>query len=329
MDTHVPSAPPESTPAGSTLLESTSWTRSGPVPPEPPAGSTPAPLDVADGRPPAFPFARFRQLRFGGRPHCPHCDGARVQRWGGFAGRRRYRCVACTRTFSDFTGTPLATLKRIECWPAFCHCMRQSLSVRRTARRLGVDKDTAFRWRHRLLGALRAADTRPLGATVTFHETWFAFSEKGQRVRDRPARRRAAFRRVDMTPVWVTVARDETGRTASAVVGLHRPSATDLAACLAPRLSRSAELVSATGPYGAPGVLAVRLEVRYRRADPRSPEVRAVRRYTLALRRWIARFRGVATRYLAHYLAWHRFLARDVCVPGDVMARSLLAARFP
>jgi transposase-like protein len=289
-----------------------------------------------------FPFDRFRRLRYGhGRPRCPHCDHTHVHRWGSFRGRRRYRCVACSRTFSDFTGTPLAHLKHIHRWPAFCATMPQGLSVRATARRLGVDKDTAFRWRHRLLAALAAADTGPLGtglrapcgpglaaglaagfaagfaagpglglsATVAFGETWFPLSEKGSRCLDRPPRRRAAFRREAQTPVWVFVARDGRGGTATGVVGLQRPRAPDLEAALGARLGPAAELVCPAGPYGAVGMLAARLDLPYRRAPGSEPELAPVRAYILDLRRWVRRFRGVATRYLDHYLAWHRLLA--------------------
>lgn len=44
--------------------------------------------------------------------------------------------------------------------------------------------------------------------------------------------------------------------------------------------------------------------------EPSGPRlaVSEVRDYILALRRWIRRFRGVATRYLDNHLAWHGIL---------------------
>jgi len=38
--------------------------------------------------------------------------------------------------------------------------------------------------------------------------------------------------------------------------------------------------------------------------------VRSVNRYDASLKGWIARFRGVATKYLANYLGWRRLLDR-------------------
>ena len=45
---------------------------------------------------------------------CPHCQRSRIQKWGGFAGRQRFRCRDCRRTFSTFTNTPLRWLKHPE-----------------------------------------------------------------------------------------------------------------------------------------------------------------------------------------------------------------------
>lgn len=292
---------------------------------------------MSNAAPPSFPFAHYRRLRFGSRrPSCPHCAARRVHCWGTFSGRRRYRCTACRRTFSDFTGTPLANLKLIDRWPAFGHCVLASLTVRQTAELLAVDKTTAFRWRHRLLHALDASDTRPLGMAVLVHETSFPYSEKGRRDLDRPPRRRSVFGRLDVPTAWVYVAADPGLRFASGVTGLHRPNAVDLRSALEPRLQPAAELASVFGPYGAAGLLAVRTHRAYRRVDRCSPEFAVVQRSITALRRWLRRFNGVATRYLSNYLAWHRYLqaaARGLLpAPGhlpDPPLGWLVAGTFP
>lgn len=285
---------------------------------------TPAPVP--------FPFEQYRRLRFGGdRPPCPHCAAGTIQRWGSFSGRRRYRCLACGRTFSDFTNTPLAHLKRIDRWPAFCRCMLRSLSVRRTASILELDKHTAFRWRHRILRVVRRSDVDPLGHWVCFDETWFPYSEKGQRSRAGRARGEPAGATYRVrTQVWVFVARDAVGRTASGVVGPRRPSAADLEAAMASRLLSGSQLLSPVGPYGAVARLADRIGASYRRAATYSGALRAVRDHIVVLRRWIRRFRGVATRYLNNYLAWHEILeAAGRAADSRAGLRRLLGACQP
>ena len=209
--------------------------------------------------------------------------------------------------------------------------MLLTLPVRQAALLLGVHKDTVFRWRHRLLAGLVATDLQPLGPTVTLHETWFPWSEKGSRSLSRAPRRRAAFHRHHITPAWVAIARDDAGRLAGGVVGAIRPMAADLARVLGDRLTRATTLASTIGPYGAPGILAVRLGLEYRREFPVDPAIVAIRGYTVQLRRWLRRFRGVATRYLDHYLAWHRFLVivDAMGVTRRDRRRSLLTGSFP
>ncbi|MGE5506984.1 MAG: transposase [Chitinophagales bacterium] len=110
-------------------------------------------------------------LRIGGpgerlTPACPHCRLARVQKWGRFDGRQRYRCTSCAKTFTETTGTPLAGLKRPDRWAQLERCLLASLSVRSSAEALGVHPSTAFRWRHRFLADLRTREkTRLAGVT--------------------------------------------------------------------------------------------------------------------------------------------------------------------
>ena len=84
---------------------------------------------------------------------CPDCQSTRIWRWGFKDGVQRFRCKDCGRTFNALTGTPLARLKRLDAWLAYCDALIAGLSVRKAALVVGVHKNTAFRWRHRMLTA--------------------------------------------------------------------------------------------------------------------------------------------------------------------------------
>lgn len=168
-----------------------------------------------------------------------------------------------------------------------------------------------------------------MGQLVAIGETWFQYSEKGSRTLDRPPRRRRIWHRCHATPVWVLVARDEAARVASAVVGLRRPDPGDIVAALGHRLSPGSELMSRYGWYGAPAVAADRLEIPHRNAGVTASEVVAVKFYAVRLHRWMRRFRGVATRYLANYLAWHRFVEAGTGVRERMIVAALSAGRPP
>jgi len=94
------------------------------------------------------------------KPSCPRCTCPRVQRWGSFSGRRRYRCTGCCRTFSDLTGTILARCRRPDAWTRYLEAMEDRLTLRAAARHAGIGLRTSFRWRHRILEASRVARPR-------------------------------------------------------------------------------------------------------------------------------------------------------------------------
>jgi transposase-like protein len=264
---------------------------------------------TGDQRPNAFPFEVFRATRFVRGVRCPRCQRAEVRRWGGFAGRRRYRCRSCGRTFSDFTGTPLAYLKRIDRWSGHCASVEETDTVREEAARLGVHRNTAFRWRHRLLDALHRRDATVLDGVVILRDTPFAHSEKGSRHVAAPRRRGWGTRGewLRARQAWVMTAHSQTGRVVSGVAGPLRPSAKDYQHLLAGRLSVGVRLASDRGLRG-PAVTSYLGSVhKYEPAHHFRKDREDAGRYIARLRGWIRRFHGVATKYLPHYLLWHRY----------------------
>jgi predicted RNA-binding Zn-ribbon protein involved in translation (DUF1610 family)/transposase-like protein len=88
---------------------------------------------------------------------CPHCADTHIHRWGKPAGSQRYRCRNCGRTFNALTGTACAGLRRAELWIDYRAAIVEQLSIRKAAKRCGIDPSTALRWRRRL-ATPRAAD---------------------------------------------------------------------------------------------------------------------------------------------------------------------------
>jgi hypothetical protein len=212
-------------------------------------------------------------------------------------------------------------LKKPALWDLFCDFMRISLPVRSTAAVLGVHKDTAFRWRHRFLHAVRAGKTslegaprsavEPLDGRIYVAETWFMFSEKGKRDLGRPARRHAWVTDWLSAPrAWVVLLGDDSGRHVGRLTGLRRPMVDELEPVLAEVVSRrNAVLTSPDGPYAQLPRSARRLGLRHQRVGLH--EGARVGAYRRRLKRWLRPFHGVATRYLPNYLAWHRLVDRD------------------
>jgi hypothetical protein len=114
--------------------------------------------------------------------------------------------------------------------------------------------------------------------------------------------------------VYVLVAADRVGGIVSCQCGAREPGVHELHAALAGRITRRPTVVAKQGRYGAASAFARRLKGSFhdaRRAQPDSfAHVGTAQAYVVRLEEWMTRFRGVATRYLPNYLAWHRTVDR-------------------
>jgi transposase-like protein len=249
---------------------------------------------------------------------CPHCASNRTCKHGSFTrsdGSRQPRriCRTCGRTFNENTGTPIHYIKKRSEWRVLPKVMARSETVRRTAAILGVSRDTAFRWRHRLLAEVDRRPQPTLSGRVGAGEAYIRYSEKGSRRSMGPGARRSAndgtqrrFRRfIDGKPSCVLLACSETQRV-SVVVGAGRPGTGGLRACLH-RIVAPGTVLEATG-LGPFALACQGLGVHH--VETMGAGARAADRLRSGLYGWLRRFRGVATRYLHHYLAWHRAVAR-------------------
>lgn len=272
----------------------------------------------------------LRAARFALGLCCPRCGCERTHRWGSFSGRQRYRCLGCRRTFSDLTRTAAAYSKKLLLWRDYGQCMAEGASVRRAARRVRVHPATAFRWRHALLGALLEceADER-LAGWVELRSLALLYSEKGRRrtrgeePRRRPAARTAPGAWVARLVARVLVACDRRGRTVTGVAGIAttaRIPSHEFERILRGRVEGRAHLVAADGPLSPAATAARRAGWLFHdaRAWARGAararslvHVRTADAYAARFLDWLERFRGVATRYLPNYLAWHRALDRQ------------------
>ena len=283
-------------------------------------------------------IAAIREARFGEVLRCPRCHGRRVQRWGHFGLRRRYRCRHCRRTFSDLTGTAFAGGKRPELWLPFASCLLECLSVRAAGRRLGIDKDTAWRWRHHALAAHATRPARPLRGIAELVDRRFGICEKGRRDLGRPALRRStpcyATRRPSISVLFL---RDQAGTSFATPAGPFPLRGIALEHALAPRAMSLRGLVAPYNPGHPVALFAGAHRLRYERVPLASlhndlggsPDPRPVRHVlgdALLFRAWLRRFRGVATRYLDRYLHWHWLLER---LPDPCLALLVEVGRAP
>lgn len=271
-------------------------------------------------------------------PHlaCPKCRGHHLHRHGFNAGLQRFRCVDCGRTFNSLSETPLSRLRLKDRWLQYSKCLLRSLTVRGAAARVGVHKNTAFRWRHRFLTAPKADRCFPLHGIAEADEIFFHESQKGSRNLSRPPRKRAepaGKRGISDEQVCVVVARDRAGQTVDFIAGLGPVTKVQLKRGLAPILDQDALLVTdsnASYRFFAKecGISHQAVNLRSGRRVNGAVHVQNVNAYHSRLRGWLQIFHGVATHYLPNYLGWRWALDKDrVTKPEDLLCSS--AGAFP
>ncbi len=112
---------------------------------------------------------------------CPHCESQPFSRWGSSHDLQRYRCKDCQRTFNALTGSSLSRLRYKALWISYTRCLKDGLSIKKSAEICGIDETTAFRWRHRFIKNALVSKHQEMMGIVEADETFFTESYKGNR----------------------------------------------------------------------------------------------------------------------------------------------------
>lgn len=210
--------------------------------------------------------------------------------------------------------------------------MLETKSVRASAKAVGVHRNTSFRWRHRFLSLAMHDRPERLAGIAEADEMFLLESQKGARKLDRPPRRRggvATTRGITHEHVCILVARDRTGQTLDFVTGRAAVTKQQLHRHLGRRLAGDVLLVTDAHPAYrvfareagiAHAFVSLRLGERVRGAV----HVQGVNGYHQRFRQWLARFYGVASRYLPNYLGWRWALDGERITSPERLLRAAL-----
>ena len=127
-----------------------------------------------------YALATLGEARMAEQRGCSRCGAEHLQHWGRTgSGQQRYRCSRCGHSMTALSGTPLARLHGKALLPRHAECMTVSLSLRQVAQTLGIHRNTAFRWRHRMMPLLAAHQPAQLTGVVESDEIFIRRSYKG------------------------------------------------------------------------------------------------------------------------------------------------------
>lgn len=297
--------------------------------------------------------ARANELRTGRRsiqaietvrpePRCPECGSDQAVRNGHSRGLQRFWCCDCGKTYSNASDTPLSGLRMKDRFAEFASCMADGLTIRATAKRMGIATSTAFRWRHRFLAEAVHHQARGLSGLVEADDTFLRESCKGSRALGRPARKRGG------EPMKGTKGKAAVAKKVVVLVMKARGSA-HVADWVMPSLGKDEAAKAAkaalasdallctdgTGVYKQVekdlGIKVEAMPTAYAgrtRAGPGGVvyHIQGVNNYHERFKTWVnSRMRGVATKNLPNYLAWMRMQEwfKDGITPEHYIATGL------
>ena len=85
-----------------------------------------------------------RQKLYNKISSCPHCCGKKYRKHGKDKGSQRHYCNTCKRTFTECTGTWLASLHKKDLVAEYLHLMEQELSLDKIKKKMGINKKNSF-----------------------------------------------------------------------------------------------------------------------------------------------------------------------------------------
>lgn len=259
----------------------------------------------------------IRKKRYSSGYYCPHCGSNKVVRYGSYHGRQRYLCRACEKTFTDLSATALHYIHDKEKFINAARFMLKGYTLSQSAQEVGINIATAFNWRHKILDSLKNIEDDILSGIVEADDTFFLHSRKGSRNMERKPRKRGGKskkRGISSDQVCVLVARDRNEHILSEIATFGRPSADEIDKLLGKRLSKQSILL--TDKHPSFRCFAKNKGFSYRslnlskgrRVIKGIYHIQNVNSYHSRLKGWIARFKGVATKYLSNYLHWFEFI---------------------
>ena len=254
---------------------------------------------------------------------CPYCGKKHVRRNGHRKdGAQKYVCSECGKSFTARTNTITAgSTKPLDTWQKYIECMVNGLPIRQAAAECGMADSTSFAWRHKILDALRnMSEGVTLSGIAESDDTYFALSYKGnhQKSKDfdmgRAPRKRGGdgiSKGLSDDHVCVPCAVDRKGHSIAEVSNLGECSAKDIDNVLGFKVEDGSTFCTdgskAQWKYAKSHGLEC-VQIKGGKSKKGIYHIQHINSFHSMLKKFIASFNGVATKYLNNYLAWNNLV---------------------
>lgn len=251
---------------------------------------------------------------------CAYCNSQHIVKFGKSAkGEQRYLCKDCNRSFTSKTNTILYKSPYPEgVWRKYINSMMQGMSIRKSAKECGINTDTAFKWRHKILDSLQSMHREvKLDGVVEADETFFPLSFKGNHKKSNFNLPRESHKRCKCTytrgisseQVCVPCAINLNGLSKSVITNLGKPTVKDLRKVFSRSIVENSVLVtdrnSVYNKIANEHNLQL-VQIKSGKGSKGTFNIAKINSYHCILKMFIIyNFRGVSTKYLNNYLIWN------------------------
>ncbi|MDZ4204677.1 MAG: IS1595 family transposase [Bacteroidales bacterium] len=247
--------------------------------------------------------------------NCPNCKSSRIYGHGTYRGRNRYHCRDCKKTFNDFTGTSISGIKKTAQFQEYIKIAGET-TIRKAACQLEVNVKTIFDWRHKLLSSFPKSSGKKFSGIVECDDKQLNISEKGNKKLDRKAYKRPSDRKtkrgISDDKVSIMVAADRSGNMTMQVAKIGRIDKGSVERTIGNLVIENNVLCSDSHPSIISWAQEKKLEhhvflASKQHVKDKCYHVQHVNSLDNRYERWVSKFYGIATKYLANYMKWFVF----------------------
>ena len=280
-----------------------------------------------------YNLIELRELKFNNKQGvCPHCNNVKYTKMGKDKGVQRYVCKSCKRTFTPFTGTWMAQIHKKDKLVNYVKLMRQGLSLDKIKSELGINKKTAFDWRHKITNSLKGMSDEEFTGITESDETFFLKSSKGSESLTHKPRKRGKqikTRGISKDQVAVIVTADRQKSINIDVSGTGRISKNDIVKSIGGKISDQTILCTDGHPSFKSFTKEFKIEHHILKSNAKEfvkkqkYHIQNINSMHSRLKSWInLDLHGVATKYLQNYLFWFKFKEK---YKGDDYMKSVIS----
>ena len=223
---------------------------------------------------------------------CPICGENRYIKYGMYKQIQRYKCKECGKTFSKTTNSLWSYSKKdLNKWIEFIELMMKRKSLRFCAHKLNINLATAFYWRHKILQGLKIDSIlKRLTGDIHINKTILKENFKGSRNVVIKERRRN---------IWIIAAKGDEDSMLVMPIFKDCWNWNVFEDKIYSKIEKKSYIVAYKDRY-----IQIKAKKHNKKLVKEFKEDDRIIYIVANLRKWIGKFKGVATKYLEGYLSF-------------------------